>query len=251
MKMRPRRTAGSATSANRAGRQAFEHHIGRIGQAGQRCEAAAANGMRQASCAPFARRAPRRRPVQCPASRPHRRGGLRAKPMAPRPATPSFSGFLHDPMSPRVAGVAHQPLAGCRLGACRSALPLGISLGYCASQQEAKNDLGRRNVKRLILSFAAAACTFALATAASAQYPDRAIKMIVPWAAGGDTDNIFRPFAPLAAEAHRPDGRHRQRRRRVGNGRRARGQGRGGGRLHPLRRARLHPPRPITPASPT
>ena len=29
------------------------------------------------------------------------------------------------------------------------------------------------------------------------QYPDRAIKMIVPWAAGGDTDNIFRPFAPL------------------------------------------------------
>lgn len=33
---------------------------------------------------------------------------------------------------------------------------------------------------------------------ASAQtYPERPIKMIVPWAAGGDTDNIFRPFAPL------------------------------------------------------
>jgi len=30
---------------------------------------------------------------------------------------------------------------------------------------------------------------------ALAQYPDRPIKMIVPWAAGGDTDNIFRPFA--------------------------------------------------------
>jgi tripartite-type tricarboxylate transporter receptor subunit TctC len=28
-------------------------------------------------------------------------------------------------------------------------------------------------------------------------YPERPIKMIVPWAAGGDTDNIFRPFAPL------------------------------------------------------
>jgi tripartite-type tricarboxylate transporter receptor subunit TctC len=27
-------------------------------------------------------------------------------------------------------------------------------------------------------------------------YPDRPIKLIVPWAAGGDTDNIFRPFAP-------------------------------------------------------
>jgi tripartite-type tricarboxylate transporter receptor subunit TctC len=32
---------------------------------------------------------------------------------------------------------------------------------------------------------------------ASAAYPERPIKMIVPWAAGGDTDNIFRPFAPL------------------------------------------------------
>jgi tripartite-type tricarboxylate transporter receptor subunit TctC len=30
-----------------------------------------------------------------------------------------------------------------------------------------------------------------------AEYPDRPVKMIVPWAAGGDTDNIFRPFAPL------------------------------------------------------
>jgi tripartite-type tricarboxylate transporter receptor subunit TctC len=40
---------------------------------------------------------------------------------------------------------------------------------------------------------------FALSAAAAgaASYPDRPIKMIVPWAAGGDTDNIFRPFAPL------------------------------------------------------
>lgn len=35
------------------------------------------------------------------------------------------------------------------------------------------------------------------AAPAAAQYPDRPIKLIVPWAAGGDTDNIFRPFAPL------------------------------------------------------
>ena len=32
---------------------------------------------------------------------------------------------------------------------------------------------------------------------AQAAYPERPIKMIVPWAAGGDTDYIFRPFAPL------------------------------------------------------
>jgi tripartite-type tricarboxylate transporter receptor subunit TctC len=30
-----------------------------------------------------------------------------------------------------------------------------------------------------------------------AAYPERPIKMIVPWAAGGDTDNIFRPFGQV------------------------------------------------------
>lgn len=35
------------------------------------------------------------------------------------------------------------------------------------------------------------------AAPAFAAYPDRPVKLIVPWAAGGDTDNIFRPFAPL------------------------------------------------------
>jgi tripartite-type tricarboxylate transporter receptor subunit TctC len=39
---------------------------------------------------------------------------------------------------------------------------------------------------------------FALLPLASfAAYPERPVKLIVPWAAGGDTDNIFRPFAPL------------------------------------------------------
>jgi tripartite-type tricarboxylate transporter receptor subunit TctC len=45
---------------------------------------------------------------------------------------------------------------------------------------------------------AATAALSAVAMPALAQnYPERPIKMIVPWAAGGDTDNIFRPFAPL------------------------------------------------------
>jgi len=44
-----------------------------------------------------------------------------------------------------------------------------------------------------------ALCVLALTavTAGAAAFPERPIKMIVPWAAGGDTDNIFRPFAPL------------------------------------------------------
>jgi tripartite-type tricarboxylate transporter receptor subunit TctC len=32
------------------------------------------------------------------------------------------------------------------------------------------------------------------AAGAFAAYPDRPVKLIVPWAAGGDTDSIFRPF---------------------------------------------------------
>src|SRR4029079_14474808 len=50
----------------------------------------------------------------------------------------------------------------------------------------------RRKMRRLIAAVLATAPLFAFAA-----YPERPIKMIVPWAAGGDTDNIFRPFAPL------------------------------------------------------
>ncbi|MGH8691827.1 MAG: Bug family tripartite tricarboxylate transporter substrate binding protein [Burkholderiales bacterium] len=48
-------------------------------------------------------------------------------------------------------------------------------------------------MKRLIAGIVAAL----LPLSVPAAYPERPIKMIVPWAAGGDTDNIFRPFAPL------------------------------------------------------
>jgi tripartite-type tricarboxylate transporter receptor subunit TctC len=47
-------------------------------------------------------------------------------------------------------------------------------------------------MKKLIIGLLAAAFPFT----ALAAYPDRPVKLVVPWAAGGDTDNIFRPFAP-------------------------------------------------------
>ena len=47
------------------------------------------------------------------------------------------------------------------------------------------------------VALAAAVLLSSASAALSASYPDHAIKLIVPWAAGGDTDQIFRPFAPL------------------------------------------------------
>ena len=47
--------------------------------------------------------------------------------------------------------------------------------------------------KLLALAFASLISTASYA----APFPDRPIKLIVPWAAGGDTDLIFRPLLPL------------------------------------------------------
>lgn len=51
-------------------------------------------------------------------------------------------------------------------------------------------------MKRMI-ALAAAVLLSSASAALSASYPDHAVKLIVPWGAGGDTDQIFRPFAPL------------------------------------------------------
>jgi putative tricarboxylic transport membrane protein len=48
-------------------------------------------------------------------------------------------------------------------------------------------------MKRLVVAALASLAPLA----ASAAYPDRPVKMVVPWAAGGDTDNIFRPFGQV------------------------------------------------------
>ena len=48
-------------------------------------------------------------------------------------------------------------------------------------------------MKKWLLTAALAAASFT----AHATYTERAVRLIVPWAAGGDTDNIFRPFAQV------------------------------------------------------
>lgn len=48
-------------------------------------------------------------------------------------------------------------------------------------------------MKKLLFAAALAAASLS----ASAAYPERPVRLIVPWAAGGDTDNIFRPFAQV------------------------------------------------------
>jgi tripartite-type tricarboxylate transporter receptor subunit TctC len=50
-------------------------------------------------------------------------------------------------------------------------------------------------MRRLMLVVCALALASAAASVGLAAYPDRPVKLIVPWAAGGDTDSIFRPFA--------------------------------------------------------
>ncbi|HZP68976.1 MAG TPA: tripartite tricarboxylate transporter substrate binding protein [Pseudolabrys sp.] len=55
-----------------------------------------------------------------------------------------------------------------------------------------------RHASRLAKAFVSAvALVVATASSFAADYPDRPLKLIVPWAAGGDTDLIFRPLAPL------------------------------------------------------
>lgn len=50
-----------------------------------------------------------------------------------------------------------------------------------------------KKISGVIASAAILAVGFA--GSALAEFPERPVKLIVPWAAGGDTDNIFRPFA--------------------------------------------------------
>jgi tripartite-type tricarboxylate transporter receptor subunit TctC len=49
-------------------------------------------------------------------------------------------------------------------------------------------------MRRSLIVLTSLVAVIAAAAAARAAYPDRPVKLIVPWAAGGDTDAIFRPF---------------------------------------------------------
>lgn len=52
-------------------------------------------------------------------------------------------------------------------------------------------------MRKSLIVAAAVLLPFASHAFAASSYPERPIKLIVPWAAGGDTDSIYRAFAPL------------------------------------------------------
>jgi tripartite-type tricarboxylate transporter receptor subunit TctC len=52
-------------------------------------------------------------------------------------------------------------------------------------------------MRRFVLLSTAVVLAVAFVATSLAAYPDRPVKLLVPWAAGGDTDSIFRPLAPL------------------------------------------------------
>jgi tripartite-type tricarboxylate transporter receptor subunit TctC len=56
-------------------------------------------------------------------------------------------------------------------------------------------------MKKLVAGALAAAVSAAVSFSAFAAYPERPVKLIVPWAAGGDTDVIYRTFQPLFQKA--------------------------------------------------
>ena len=68
------------------------------------------------------------------------------------------------------------------------------------SYDEAAYEKGEMPMRRLLLACLALASVAVAWTLAAAvgytAYPERPVKLIVPWAAGGDTDAIFRPFVP-------------------------------------------------------
>ena len=51
-------------------------------------------------------------------------------------------------------------------------------------------------MKRLAFAVLVSLALGFMAMPAAAAYPERPVKVIVPWPAGGDTDSIFRPFGP-------------------------------------------------------
>jgi tripartite-type tricarboxylate transporter receptor subunit TctC len=56
-------------------------------------------------------------------------------------------------------------------------------------------------MRKTVFAAAIAAALSAAASSAWAAFPDRPVKMVVPWAAGGDTDVIYRAFQPFFQKA--------------------------------------------------
>jgi tripartite-type tricarboxylate transporter receptor subunit TctC len=77
-------------------------------------------------------------------------------------------------------------------------LPAGLSPGTHTTRAKSEdNDMPRLLITVSKWLLPAAVLLTMTGIGRAADYPDRAIKLIVPWAAGGDTDVIFRPLVTL------------------------------------------------------
>ncbi len=95
----------------------------------------------------------------------------------------------------------------------------------------------------ILLSLLAVGMSAAPSAPAAEWKPTRPINLIVPWAAGGSTDQVTRVDGRRAREGAGPDDRHRQPARRVGVDRHQERARRAQGRLHLDRRRRAGPRR--------
>ena len=92
-------------------------------------------------------------------------------------------------------------------------------------------------MRKVTILVSLAAIVLTAASTLPAAYPDRPVKLIVPWAAGGDTDNIFRPFGQPFQKALGATVVIANVGGASGTVGRPRGEGLATGRLHALRRA--------------
>jgi tripartite-type tricarboxylate transporter receptor subunit TctC len=102
--------------------------------------------------------------------------------------------FLFDELMGRCVGVAGADFRAARMGAAMIALPK-------KSREDQMTSIVRRLALSAALALAAAGLVQGAAAQSAADYPTRAVKVIVPFAAAGPTDVVARVIAQKLSES--------------------------------------------------